>query len=117
MESFHEFSRTIELIHKRRSYNDETGAVQLNPLSNFGSDNEPEYKSILIPLPIVVEQLPEIAENSNYNGYTTAENDPIEDAYAEDNNVSFIEEAIASKGSQNGKSKRSRPARIIDKFV
>lgn len=126
VESFHEFYRTIELIHKRRSYNEHETNEQLNPLFDCDSYDEPEYKTILIPTPIViVERLPEILENNN-DEIITAENIPQDlDAFqtpkkrdAKGPKSRKISRSKSPKSTEKKRTKKSpKTIRTIEKFV
>lgn len=120
VESFVEFYRAIEFIHKRRTSNDTDDAGQSNPLFDCDTNNEPEYKTILIPTPIVVvERLPEIVENDN-NGISAAENNSEEDANPPERS-SPVEKKSPKKPktsrSKSLKSKQKTPIRNSTKII
>lgn len=106
VEAFHEFYRTIELVHKKRPYDNACDdAEQL--ISLFDSTNEPEYKSILIPTPIIVEQLPVIANNNNDNE-NAAGKSPKEDENFEEILPSIKKTAVKGVVKSLKKRKTSR---------
>lgn len=117
VESFHEFYRTTELIHKKRSYNDTDDAEQLNPLYECDANDEPEYKTILIPTPIVVvERLPEIFEDINNDEIATAENILQEDACLPKRSSSTKSDRSCSKKRKKSRSKSlKRSSKIVEK--
>lgn len=109
VELFHEFYRTTEFIHKKRTDDVE----QSNPLYDCDRDDEPEYKTILIPMPIVVvERLPDIVENGN-NEISTAENVPQEDECAPKR--STPSEKARTKKRKKSQSKSSKTEQKIRK--
>lgn len=120
MESFHEFYSTTEYIHKRRPCNNndnDDANDQSNPLFDCDANDEPEYKTILIPMPIVVvERLPEIFENNN-NEITAAEDNPPDDANKEKRSTSIKKRSKkdVEMGSKRKKTSKSKSVKKLPK--
>lgn len=112
------------MIHKKRPFNDDddiNDAEQFNPLFDCNANDEPEYKTILIPTPIVVvEQLPIIFENKNDEITAADDNIPQDDACEQEESSPIHETKKISKkcrarGLKGGKKSKLKSAKSSER--
>lgn len=103
------------MIHKRRPYNVDEDVGQPNPLFDCDAIDKPEYKTILIPTPIVVvERLPEIFGNNINNA--TADEDTVHNAENEEKRSTPIAEKSNKDAKSGSKRKKTSKLKAVKKF-